>query len=87
MMEGIYSDDRGVIYYFDSQAGDVRSASIMFGELALSDFTIDVGDSIPLRVRIEPSDSLPEVDIKWVSEDVHIIEVIAVNPNADEVTV
>jgi len=64
---------------------EVRTVTITYSGRAKTDFTIRVGENVPLSVRIEPLGI--EADIIWTSSDRNIFEVVPVDLEGRQVKV
>ena len=69
----------------DPAAPEVRSVIIRYEDRTVTDLTANVGESLLLRVEIEPLGVLEEVN--WVSSDLNVFEVTANNPGRTEATI
>jgi len=66
--------------YRDS-ADDVRSVTIMYrGDRVVTDLTIEIGEHIPLHVRIEPL-GIEMSEITWFTSNRDVFEVVQRRPN------
>ena len=66
---------------------EVQSVVITYTGLPITDFMENIGDTIPLRVRVEPPGVEFDEEIVWTSSDTSVFEVVKDNPEGTAATV